>query len=98
MKKIKGLYLTVLTACLTLLPALASAAGGGAAPITLVSDTRKLDGLMLWWGNIYNDSHTNFTILTCLMIPLVGCALGLTCDWLLNSIGLDLTKRELSEH
>ena len=98
MKKIKGLYFTVLAVCLTLLPSLASAAGGAAAPITMVSDTRKLDGILLWWGNIYNDSHTEFTILTCVMIPLVGCGLGLACDLILQSIGLDLTKRELAEH
>jgi hypothetical protein len=98
MKKMKGLYLTGLVACLTLLPQLASAAGGAAAPITMVSDTRKLSGILLWWGNIYNDSHMEFTILTCLMIPLVGCGLGLAADFILGLIGLDLTKRELAEH
>jgi hypothetical protein len=98
MKKVKGLYFTVLAACLTLMPGLALAAGGGAAPITLVSDTRKLSGLMLWWGNIYNDSHMEFTILTCVMIPLVGCILGFAADFILGMIGLDLTKRELAEH
>ena len=98
MNKLKGLFFTVLTACLTLLPSLAAAAGGAAAPITMVSDTRKLDGILLWWGNIYNDSHLEFTILTCLMIPLVGCVLGFACDILLQAIGLDLKKRELIEH
>ena len=98
MKKVKGLYITVLAACLTLLPSLALAAGGGAAPITMVSDTRKLSGILLWWGNVYNDSHMEFTILTCVMIPLVGCVLGFTADFILGWIGLDLTKRELAEH
>ena len=98
MKKVKGLYFTVLAACLTLMPCLASAAGGGASPITLVSDTRKLSGILLWWGNIYNDSHMEFTILTCIMIPLVGCVLGLAADFILGMIGLDLTKRDLAEH
>jgi len=98
MNKVKGLYFTVLAACLTLLPSLAAAAGGAAAPITMVADTRKLSGILLWWGNIYNDSHMEFTILTCAMIPLVGCVLGLTADLILGMIGLDLTKRELAEH
>jgi hypothetical protein len=98
MKKVKGLYCTVLFACLTLLPELASAAGCGAAPISLVSDTRKLEGIMKWWGSIYNDSHLEFTILTCVMIPLVGCVLGFAADYVLHWIGLDLTKRELAEH
>jgi len=98
MKKVKGLYYTVLATVLILLPSLASAAGGGASPITLVSDTRKLDGILLWWGNIYNDSHLEFTILTCVMIPVVGCVLGFAADFILGAIGLDLTKRELAEH
>jgi len=97
MKKVKELFLTVLAAIM-LLPGLALAAGGGAAPIALVSDTRKLEGLMLWWGNIYNDSHAEFTILTCIMIPLVGCVLGFLADWVLGAIGLDLKNRELAEH
>jgi hypothetical protein len=98
MKKVKGLYLTVLAACLALAPGLASAAGGGAAPISIVSDTRKLDGILKWWGTIYNDSHVEFTLLTCVMIPLVGCVLGFAADYMLHWIGLDLTKRELAEH
>ena len=98
MKQVKGLFFTVLAVCLTLLPSLASAAGGGAAPVSIVSDTRKLDGLMKWWGSIYNDSHLEFTILTCAMIPLVGCALGFLADYILHWIGLDLTNRELAEH
>ena len=98
MNKVKGLFLTVLAACLTLLPDLAAAAGGGAAPITIVSDTRKLDGIMKWWGNIYNDSHLQFTILTCAMIPLMGCFFGILADVVMNWIGIDLKKRELAEH
>jgi hypothetical protein len=98
MNKVKGLYTTVLFACLTLLPTLALAAGGGAAPITMVADTRKLSGITLWWGNIYNDSHLEFTILTCIMIPLVGCAFAFAADLILHAIGIDLTKRELAEH
>ena len=98
MNKVKGLFLTVLAACLTLLPGMASAAGGGAAPIAIVSDTRKLDGILKWWGNIYNDSHTEFTILTCLMIPLMGCFFGIIADIVMNWIGIDLKKRELAEH
>jgi hypothetical protein len=98
MNKVKGLFFAVLAACLTLLPSLASAAGGAVAPIALVSDTRKLSGILKWWGDIYNDSHVEFTILTCAMIPLVGCILGFAADFVLGWIGIDLTKRELAEH
>ena len=97
MKKVKELFFTVLAAIL-LLPGLALAAGGGAAPIALVADTRKLDGMMLWWANIYNDSHMDFTILTCIMIPVVGCVLGWASDLVMHWIGIDLKNRELAEH
>jgi hypothetical protein len=98
MNKVKGLYLTVLAACLTLLPTLASAAGGGAAPIAIVSDTRKLTGILKWWGDIYNESHVEFTILTCILIPLIGCCFGLLADVVMGWIGIDLKKRTLAEH
>jgi hypothetical protein len=97
MKKVKELFFTVL-AVIALLPGMAWAAGGGGAPITIVSDTRKLEGLMLWWGNIYNDSHMEFTILTCAMIPLMGCFFGILADVVMGWIGIDLKSRELAEH
>jgi len=100
MKKIKGLYFTVLVACLTLLPTLASAAGGGAAPIVIVSDTRRVadSTLLLWWGNLYNESHMQFTIMTCILIPVTGCLFGLLADWFFGTIGVNLSKRDLAEH
>jgi len=97
MKKVKELFLTVLAAIM-LLPSMALAAGGGAAPIALVSDTRKLEGLMQWWGSMYNHSHMDFTILTCVMIPVVGCVLGWGADLVMHWIGIDLKNRELAEH
>jgi hypothetical protein len=98
MNKLKGLFLTVLAACLTLLPSLASAAGGPVAPITIVSDTRKLDGILKWWGDIYNESHVEFTILTCVLIPVMGCVLGFLADIVMGWTGIDLKKRSLAEH
>jgi hypothetical protein len=98
MNKLQGLFFTVLTACLALVPGLASAAGGGAAPIAIVSDTRKLSGMMKWWGDIYNDSHLEFTILTCALIPIMGCFFGILADVVMGWIGIDLKSRELAEH
>ena len=98
MNKVKGLFLTVLAACLTLLPSLASAASGSVAPITIVSDTRKLDGILKWWGNIYNESHVEFTVLTCVLIPVMGCVLGFLADFIMGMTGIDLKKRSLAEH
>ncbi len=82
-----------------LLPALSYAAGGGPiAPMVLVADTRKLDGIMAWWANMYNESHLQFTLLTVLIIPTIGVIFGLVADVVMTWIGIDLKSRELAEH
>ena len=80
------------------LPALAMAAGGPVAPMVLVADTRKLDGIMAWWANMYNESHVQFTIVTVILIPLIGVCFGLIADVVMTWIGIDLKHRELAEH
>lgn len=80
-------------------PGLAAAAGGGgAAPIVLVADTRKLSGIMAWWANMYNESHVQFTLLTVLIIPVVGVIFGVLADIIMTHIGIDLKSRDLAEH
>jgi len=82
-----------------MLPQIVRAAGGGEiAPIVIVADTRHLSGLMAWWGNLYNESHLYFTILTVIIIPVVGVIFGLLADWVMKRIGIDLKSRELAEH
>lgn len=82
-----------------LLPGLALAAGGGpVAPMVIVSDTRKLSGIMAWWGNMYNDSHVQFTLLTVVLIPVIGVIFGTIADIVMTHIGIDLKSRELAEH
>ena len=75
-----------------------AAGGGGAAPIVIVADTRKLSGIMAWWANLYNESHVYFTILTIGIIPLVGVIFGVMADFVMAHIGIDLKSRELAEH
>jgi hypothetical protein len=90
---------TVTASVLMLLPAMsAMAAGGGGAPIVFVSDTRKLTGIMYWWGCLYNESHMQFTILTCVLIPVAGVFFGWVADIVMGWIGIDLTKRKVAEH
>jgi len=96
MKRISQLCTMVFLA-LTV-PGLALAAGGGGAPIVLVADTRKLDGIMAWWANLYNESHLYFTILTVIMIPTIGILFGVLADIVMHYIGLDLKSRDLAEH
>ena len=96
-KFFKRLYFSSLISLL--LPGLAFAAGGGAvAPMVLVADTRKLDGIMAWWAGMYNESHVQFTVLTVVIIPLVGVIFGLIADVVMTWIGIDLKHRDLAEH
>ena len=82
-----------------LLPEMVLAAGGGgAAPVVIVADTRKLSGLMAWWGDLYNESHVYFTIVTVILIPLIGVIFGVLADLIMSHIGIDLKSRELAEH
>jgi hypothetical protein len=76
----------------------ALAAGGGGAPIVIVADSRKLTGIMAWWANLYNESHVYFTILTIILIPLVGVIFGVLADFIMHFIGIDLKSRDLAEH
>lgn len=96
MKRLMRIATTLMIA-LTV-PGMALAAGGGGAPIVLVADTRKLDGIMAWWANLYNESHLYFTILTVILIPTIGMIFGVLADIVMHWIGLDLKSRELAEH
>ena len=87
-----------LTTFLLLAPAAAFAAGGGGAPIVIVAATRKLTGIMAWWANLYNESHLYFTILTVILIPLIGVIFGVLADIVMHFIGIDLKSRDLAEH
>jgi len=75
-----------------------AAGGGGAAPVVIVADTRKLSGLMAWWGDLYNESHVYFTIVTIILIPLIGVIFGVLADLIMSHIGIDLKSRDLAEH
>lgn len=81
------------------LPCLAFAAGGGpVAPMVIVADTRQLDGIMKLWASMYNESHIQFTILTVVIIPVIGVIFGLLADIVMKRIGIDLGSRDLAEH
>ena len=100
MKGMKKWLLTATASCLMLLPALCASAagGGGAANIVIVSDTRKLTGVLHWWGSLYNERHMQFALLTIVLIPVTGCIFGFIADIVMGWIGIDLTKRKVAEH
>jgi hypothetical protein len=66
--------------------------------VVIVTDTRKLHGLEAWWGNLYNESHLLFAVVTILIIPLCGVTLGLLADLVMSRLGIDLRNRALAEH
>ncbi len=93
-KKIIGFgFMVVLLA-----PGAALAAGEKAAALVMVADTRKLTGWEAWWANLYNESHLYFTIITVIIIPVVGLIFGILADIVMGHIGIDLKSRELAEH
>jgi hypothetical protein len=81
-----------------MLPELALAAAEKAAPLVLVADTRKLTGIMRWWADLYNESHVWFTVLTVVLIPVIGLIFGVIADIVMSHIGIDLHSRDLAEH
>lgn len=87
-----ALFLTVV------LPEMALAAGEKAAPLVIVADTRKLTGIMKWWADLYNESHVWFTLLTVVLIPVIGLIFGVLADLIMAHIGIDLKSRDLAEH
>lgn len=76
-------------------PLLSAAETAGA--IVIVADTRKLEGLRAWWGNLYNDNHLHFALMTVVLIPLVGVILGTLADLVMGRLGIDLKSRALRE-
>ncbi|NLI82820.1 MAG: hypothetical protein GX443_14185 [Deltaproteobacteria bacterium] len=98
MKKIWTQLTGLAAFTLMMLPGFAFAAGGSAAHVVIVADSRKLDGIMAWWANLYNESHAYFTLLTVIIIPLIGVIFGVLADLIMSYIGIDLKSRELAEH
>jgi uncharacterized membrane protein len=53
---------------------------------------------MAWWANLYNESHLLFTLLTVVLIPVIGVIFGVLADYIMHFIGIDLSSRDLAEH
>jgi phage shock protein PspC (stress-responsive transcriptional regulator) len=91
--------LSLIAATFWLTAQTAFAAGGGdVQSIVIVADSRKLSGVMAWWANLYNESHFYFTLLTVILIPLIGVIFGVLADIVMHFIGIDLSSRDLAEH
>jgi ABC-type uncharacterized transport system involved in gliding motility auxiliary subunit len=97
MKFLRSSLTSALFVALVTLPQLAQAAAKAAENVVIVADTRRLDGIMLWWAQMYNESHAYFTLLTIAIIPLIGVVFGLLADLVMNHIGIDLKHRDAAE-
>ncbi len=98
MKSVVQKVFLVLTTLWLSAPFALAAGGGDAAPIVIVADSRKLTGLMAWWANLYNESHLYFTVLTVILIPVIGVLFGVLADLVMHFVGIDLKSRDLAEH
>ena len=81
-----------------LLPQAVFAGGEKASAVVIVSDTRGLTGILKWWGDLYNESHLYFSLLTIVLIPVIGLMFGIVADIVMKTIGIDLSSRDLAEH
>ncbi len=77
---------------LSLLPAMAWAAGGGATELVVVADTRALHGFNLYLAELYNQNMWLFATWAVVLTSCLGVCLGLLMDLLMSHIGLDLGK------
>uniref|UniRef100_A0A7C4RNB5 ABC transporter permease n=1 Tax=Desulfatirhabdium butyrativorans TaxID=340467 RepID=A0A7C4RNB5_9BACT len=97
-KRLNGVWLSIWIGLL-MMPAMAMAAGGGKVEqMVIVADTRGLPPWEAWWANLYNESHVYFTIVTIIIIPVVGVIFGTIADLFMGMIGIDLKSRDLAEH
>ena len=90
---------TLATLATALLPSWALAAGGKAADLVVVADTRVLQsGIMKYFANLYNENILLFAVWAVVLTAVMGSVLGVVMDVIMKSTGLDLTKRKIVEH
>lgn len=97
----KGIWMKINTLIIMmciLMPQSVLAAAEKASMVVIVSDTRGVKGLLRAWGQLYNESHFYFALLTIILIPIIGLIFGTIADFVMKGIGIDLEHRELSEH
>ena len=91
-------FWTRLTTLLLLLPAQILAAGGGGETIVFVADSRRYTGWQAFFTNLYNESLTQFTLLTIITVPLLALLLSTVTGFLMSKTGIDLRSRAVGGH
>jgi hypothetical protein len=93
-KKILTNMILFVPTALLLLPGIAPASDGSASPLVFVADSRHLSGWEAWFANLYNESRFLFTLLSVLLIPVIGLLFGLIAELIMSRSGLDLETME----
>ena len=95
MRMKRGKWIRPLVMLLAALPAMAAAK----APekIVLVADSRRFSDWRAWWANVYNESYLQFTLVTIVIVPLLGLVMGKLTGLILARIGINLKSRVLAE-
>lgn len=91
--------LPLLLAVPALLPGLAWAAGGKAADLVVVADTRVVANPVLYYfADVYNMNPTLNAVWAVVLTAIYGSFLGFFMDFLMSRTGLDLKSRKIVEH
>lgn len=87
------------TLALTLVPSALWAAGGKAAELVVVADTRVLSSTInRYFADLYNTDIMIFAVWAVCLTAALGCFLGFIMDRIMVATGLNLSKRKIIEH
>lgn len=98
MKRVVSRVLVFLSGALLLLPSSLWAAGPKAADIVVVADTRRVEGVMKYFSDLYNTNIWLFAAWAVFLTAAFGGFLGVLMDFIMSRTGLDLKSRKIVEH
>jgi ABC-type Fe3+ transport system permease subunit len=98
MKGIVSRLFMLLSGALFFLPSSVWAAGGGASALVVVADTRRVEGIMKYFSDLYNTNLWLFAVWAVVLTAAFGAVLGFGMDFIMMRTGLDLRSRKIVEH
>ncbi len=63
-------------------------------PLSFIADTKGLSGFWLWYANLYNTNKLYCALVTIIIVPVTGLAIGILADLIMNNIGIDLRTKK----
>ncbi len=98
MKRVLHRFKMLWATVILMVPSAVWAAGDKATQIVVVSDTRRLTGIMKYFSDLYNTNIWMFAVWTVVLTVVLGCTLGYLMDFIMERTGLDLKSRKIIEH